>query len=172
MNPEALPWSSGVPAPGVQRVMFRAALEVGAAQRALAMLAALRSARLLPPLARLAGALHAGARLFDRFGSGLGGMVVRVAGLDAASRPARRAWHIAADDDHGPEIPCMAAILLARRLARGSALPLRDGAHACIGLLPLADFEPEFGRWQMVTDTVNEAVAVGGGLPTNGPAAR
>jgi hypothetical protein len=48
----------------------------------------------------------------------------------------------------------MAAILLARRLARGDALPM--GAHACAGLLTLADFEPEFARWGMVTDVVDE----------------
>lgn len=48
----------------------------------------------------------------------------------------------------------MAAILLARRLARGEALPV--GAHACAGLLTLAEFEPEFARWGMVTDVVEE----------------
>jgi hypothetical protein len=82
-------------------------------------------------------------------------MVVRVEGTDAQGTPARRAWHIAADDNHGPEIPCMAAILLARRLARGDdALPI--GAHACAGLLALSEFEPEFARWGMVTDVVEE----------------
>jgi hypothetical protein len=148
--------------PGVQRVMFRPALEVGAAQRALALLAALRAARLLPPLHRFAGGLHAGAQLFDRFGSGLGGMVVRVAGGDAAARLVRRAWHITADNDHGPEIPCMAAILLARRLAAGALPPQHVGAHTSVGLLNLTDFEPEFARWQMLTDTVDDSEAVHG----------
>jgi hypothetical protein len=45
----------------------------------------------------------------------------------------------------------MAAILLARRLAQGTAMP--PGAFACMGLLELADFQPEFARWGMVTDT-------------------
>jgi len=87
-------------------------------------------------------------------------MVVRVQGLDAAGRAARRAWHIAADHDHGPEIPCMAAVLLARRLAHGQphqSLPV--GASACMGLLTLADFAPEFTRWGMVTDVVDEGRA-------------
>lgn len=153
---------------GVQRVMFRAALEVGAAQRALALLAALRAAHLLPPLDHLAGVLHSGGRVFDRFGSGLGGMVVRVAGLDAASRPVRRAWHIAADNDHGPEIPCMSAILLARRLAVDAAPSRSVGAHACVGFLALPDFEPEFARWQMITDTVDEHAAVVGDASPHG----
>jgi hypothetical protein len=81
-------------------------------------------------------------------------MVLRVAGLDAQGKPAQRAWHISADNDHGPEIPCMAAILLARQLAQAHHLPV--GAHACIGLLQLADFESEFARWGMVTETIDE----------------
>lgn len=59
----------------------------------------------------------------------------------------------------------MAAILLARRLARGDALP--TGAHACAGLLTLDEFAPEFARWGMVTDIVEEAATAvqGHGAP-------
>ncbi|MDO9401555.1 MAG: saccharopine dehydrogenase NADP-binding domain-containing protein [Polaromonas sp.] len=142
---------------GVQSVMFRAALEVGLAQHAFAFMAFLRRAGLLPAPQKLAPLLHSAGRVFDAMGSALGGMVVRVEGTDARGKAARRAWHIAADDNHGPEIPCMAAILLARRLARGEALP--PGAHACAGLLALREFEPEFARWGMVTDIAEEAAA-------------
>lgn len=142
---------------GVQRVMFRAALELGLTQRAFAWLAAMRSAGLLRSPERLAGWMHAGATWLDRFGTALGGMVVRVTGVDAAGHPARRSWHIAADNDHGPEIPCMAAILLARRLASGAEAGVPVGAHACVGMLELDEFEPEFARWGMVTDTIDES---------------
>ena len=140
---------------GVQSVMFRAALEVGLTQRAFAFLAVMRRLGLLPAPQKLAPLLHATGGVFDALGTALGGMVVRVEGTDVQSRSSRRAWHIAADDNHGPEIPCMAAILLARRLANGdTALPI--GAHACMGLLSLPEFEPEFARWGMVTDVVDE----------------
>jgi hypothetical protein len=92
--------------------------------------------------------------MFDFLGTQLGGMVVRAEGADASGRFVRRAWHIAADNDHGPEIPCMAAILLARRLAIGDELPA--GARTAMNLLPLSAFEPEFAKWGMVTDTVEE----------------
>ena len=137
-----------------ERVDFRAAVEVGLAQRAFAVLAWLRRVGVLKNPSALAGVLNAGAALFDPFGSALGGMVVRVAGLDATGKPVKRAWHIAAGDDHGPEIPCMAAILLARRLASGE--PMACGAFACVGLNTLADFAPEFAKWGMVTDVVDE----------------
>jgi saccharopine dehydrogenase-like NADP-dependent oxidoreductase len=139
---------------GVRSVMFRAALEVGLAQQAFAFMAFMHRVGLLPAPQKLAPLLHSAGRVFDVFGTALGGMVVRVEGTDAQGAPARRAWHIAADDNHGPEIPCMAAILLARRLARGDALPI--GAHACVGLLTLAEFEPELARWGMVTDVIDE----------------
>lgn len=137
------------------RVMFRAALEVGMTQRAFAVLAALRARGLLRRPERWAGVLNRAAVAFDSLGTALGGMVVRVEGLDARGRPARRAWHIAADNGHGPEIPCMPAILLARKLAAGSAMPA--GAFTATGLLRLAEFHGEFARWRMVTDTVDEA---------------
>lgn len=138
----------------VRSVMFRAALEVGLAQRTLGWLARLRQWRLIPRPDVFAGLMFRGARVFDRFGSALGGMVVRVQGLDGQGQPAARSWHIAADQDHGPEIPCMAAVLLARRLAGGEAMA--SGARACMGLLELAEFEPEFARWGMVCDVLVE----------------
>ncbi len=139
-----------------RRVMFRAAMELGLAQRSLAMLAALRAAKLIGPPARLAGVLNRTARVLDFMGSSVGGMVVRTAGVAASGRPAKRAWHITAGNDHGPEIPCMAAILLARRLACEERMP--SGAFACVSLLTLAEFNPEFERWAMATETVDEAV--------------
>jgi hypothetical protein len=61
----------------------------------------------------------------------------------------RRTWQLSAPALNGPEVPCMAAILLARRIARG-ALAVR-GAHACMTYLTLDDFEPEFARWDIRT---------------------
>jgi saccharopine dehydrogenase-like NADP-dependent oxidoreductase len=137
---------------GVRSVMFRAALEIGMSQRALAIMARCRRLGLVRSPERFAKAMHWVAGCMDPFGSALGGMVVRLSGSDGAGRPVSAEWHIIADDDHGPEIPCMAAILLAARLARGE-LAL-TGAHTSTSLLALADFEPEFARWNMVTDCV------------------
>ncbi|MBC7685666.1 MAG: saccharopine dehydrogenase [Bdellovibrionales bacterium] len=136
--------------PGVQSVMFRAALELGISQRGMAMIGALRRMGVIPKPERMAAFLNRSADVLDMFGSALGGMVVRVRGTDADGAATARAWHIAADDDHGPEIPCMAAILLARRIAAGT---LADpGAYTSTSMLALADFAPEFAKWNMVTD--------------------
>lgn len=138
-------------------VSFRAALEVGAAQWSLALLAALRARRLLPPLAPWAGTLDRMARLFHRFGSGTGGMVVRLTGRSPQGRPLRLAWHLTAPGNHGPEIPCMAAIALARRLAAGERMA--PGARACVELVALPEFEPQFARFGMTVDVLEEAGA-------------
>jgi saccharopine dehydrogenase-like NADP-dependent oxidoreductase len=139
----------------VGHVMFRAALEVAFTQRVFALLAAMHARGLLEAPQKLAGLLHRAGALFDPFGTPAGGMAVRLRGRDASGTPLALAWHITAPDHHGPEIPCMAAILLARRLARGPAWD--PGARPCMGLLTLADFEPEFARWGMACDTVVEA---------------
>lgn len=139
----------------VQDVMFRAALEVGLTQRGFAALAWLHRRGLLARPQRLAGVLHRAGGALDWLGSADGGMVVRVRGTDAG-RCRRLAWHITAPNHHGPEIPCMPAILLARKLARGHGI--EPGASACVGMLGLADFEPEFQRWGMATEIHEEPV--------------
>lgn len=135
---------------GVQTVMFRAALEVGFAQRIFAAMAWLRRNHFLPRLEKLASFLHFMAQPLDYFGSKLGGMVVRVTGLSSNQTNISKAWHISADDNHGPEIPCMAAILLARKLATQQVN--MTGAYCCMDFLTLDDFEPEFKFWGMQTD--------------------
>lgn len=136
--------------------MFRAALEVGLTQRSLSMMASLRRNGVIGHPDRFAKLLNSVARGFDFLGSSLGGMVVRVKGVNAGGKAIQHAWHIAADHDRGPEIPCMAAIILARRLAKKELVQI--GAYTSIGWLNLSDFEPEFIKWDMVTDLIDESV--------------
>ncbi len=131
--------------PEVRTVTFRAALEVGVQHFALWVAAAARRAGLNLSIERRAGVLNRMASWFEVFGSDRGAMRVSIVGGGADGTRRRRTWHLTADKNHGPEIPCMASILLARRLARGE-LSTR-GAFPCIGFLSLRDFEPEFARW-------------------------
>ena len=101
------------------------------------------------PLERWAGSLNRAASLLDRFGTDRGAMLVALSGVRLDGRRGSAEWHITAGNNHGPEIPCMAAILMARKLARGEIAI--NGAHPCMGFLSLADFEPEFARWGMQT---------------------
>jgi hypothetical protein len=135
--------------PCVQTVLFHAALELGVQHVALWCAAGLRRAGVPLPIESWAGPLDRVASWLDAFGSERGGMLVSVTGEKVDGGKARIEWHLVAEANHGPEIPCMAAILLARKLSRGEIS--ERGAHPCMGFLTLPDFEPEFARWKMRT---------------------
>jgi NAD(P)-dependent dehydrogenase (short-subunit alcohol dehydrogenase family) len=135
--------------PEVSTVTFRAALEVAVQHIALWTLAAVRRIGVPVPIARWAPVLNRVGNWLDRFGSGTGGMKVRVVGVDSLGRRSRKEWELVAKDNHGPEIPCMAAILLALKLGRG--VDMGGGAKVCVGLIPLSEFEGEFARWNITT---------------------
>jgi len=131
--------------PDVHTVEFRAALELRTQHLALYLAAALRRAGLPLPIERWAGTLDRLSSWLDVLGSDRGGMLVSLEGLREDGRPGKVGWHLTAPSNHGPEIPCMAAILLAGKLARG-AIEQR-GAFPCMGFLALEEFAPEFERW-------------------------
>lgn len=93
----------------------------------------------LEPLAPLLLPLQAVTR---RFSDGRSAMTVELAGRGAQGFERRR-WELLASDGHGPEIPVLAAQLLARRLASDR---LEPGARSAHEELDLADFGEEFAR--------------------------
>jgi saccharopine dehydrogenase-like NADP-dependent oxidoreductase len=147
--------------PGVRTVEFRAALEVGIQHVTLWILAALRRMGIPLPTAELVQILSSAARLLEPFGGEDGGMLVELSGIRSDGRPGRVGWHLTARANDGPEIPCMAATLLARKLARGD-LALR-GASPAIGVLSLAEFEEQFARWKLSARIVESDAFAGGG---------
>ena len=142
--------------PGVRTMEFRASLEVGTQQLALWFAALLRRRGVRLPIERWAKPLGLMAAWMDVLGGHLGGMLVSVTGRRPNGNRARIEWHLTADAQHGPEIPCMAAILLARKLARGGVA--QPGAFPCMGFLALPEFESEFARWR-ITTVVRESAA-------------
>lgn len=137
--------------PTARTIEFCAALELRIQHLVLWGLAGMRRLGLELPLERYAPQLEAFTQRFlDRFGGDRGGMMVRVAGRRADGTTGQVTWHLTAPDGNGPEIPCMAAVLLALRMAAEG--PPADGAYACIGLLELEAFEPEFRRWGITTE--------------------
>jgi saccharopine dehydrogenase-like protein len=142
--------------PGVLNVTFRAALEVSVQHLALWLLAATRRVGVRIPITRWATSLNRVGKWLDRFGSGTGGMKVRVMLTDSIGKCHRKEWELVAKGNHGPEIPCMAAVLLAMKLRRGD--DMGTGAKVCMGLIALSEFESEFARWGITTQ-MNESAA-------------
>jgi saccharopine dehydrogenase-like NADP-dependent oxidoreductase len=76
--------------------------------------------------------------LFDRFGSGKSGFHMVLTGEGRDGQPRRVRFFIIARSGHGPYIPCVPAILLARRLARDDVAA--RGAMPCLDLIGLEDY--------------------------------
>lgn len=83
------------------------------------------------PLLRLAFA-------FDRFGSSRSGFHMILSGEGPDGKPRQVRFFMIARSGHGPFIPCVPAVLLARKLARGEVE--RRGATPCVDLIDLPDY--------------------------------
>ncbi len=139
---------------GVQSVTFKAALEFAPQHVALALLAGLRRVGVPVPIRSCVPRLERFAGFWDRFAGRLGGMRVRVSGADSHGRPVSRDWQLIADAEKGPEIPCMAAIVLGGKIAAGQLPAL--GARPCLSELSLDEFSPQFKRWHMHTQILEQ----------------
>lgn len=124
--------------PSLRTIRFSAGHEIAALHLGTWLLSWGVRLRLLPRLDRWADALLRASFMFDPFGSGRSGFHMTIAGTDAAGqRVVRRHW-IIARQGHGPNIPCMPAILIARRLARGDTIAA--GARPCLDMIALSDY--------------------------------
>ena len=74
----------------------------------------------------------------ERLVSDKGAMFVAMTGTGIDGAPLALTWQLVASQNHGPHIPCGAAIALARKLAAGAALP--HGAMPCMGLLTVEEY--------------------------------
>jgi hypothetical protein len=120
---------------GVQRVTFRAGLELRRLHFGTWLLAWLVRLGVIKNLVRHARRLRRISEWFLSAGTDEGGMVVTLQGFDERAKPLRIRWWLHASAGDGPYIPAMPAVVLARRKADGS-LNAR-GAMPCMGLFDL-----------------------------------
>jgi hypothetical protein len=134
----------------LRRVRFGAGVEPAFMHVGLWMLARAVRWRLLPGLAAAAPGLAWIGRRFERLGSVKSAMFVRLAGTAPGGAALVRTWELVAEHHEGTNIPCMAAVRLARKLARGE-LALR-GATPCLGLISLDEYLDELRPFAVTTD--------------------
>lgn len=124
--------------PGLKQMRFCAGHEISLLHFGTWLLSWGVRLRLLPRLDRWGSFLLKASFWFDRLGSDSSGFHMKIAGHGKDGKSLiRREWIIARSGD-GPNIPCMPAILIARRLARGAAMPI--GARACVDLIDLTEY--------------------------------
>jgi saccharopine dehydrogenase-like NADP-dependent oxidoreductase len=122
----------------LESVRFDASLELSLEHFGLWTLAWLTRMKLVREPVTMAAALLRTARWLDRFGSDVGGMRVMVAGRRTEGKAGRSTWHLTARNGDGPHIPCVPAIVIARKLTRGEQF--EPGARPCQGMMTLEEF--------------------------------
>ena len=124
--------------PSVEAVTFHAGLELGWQQWGMWSMAWLARLGIVSDWSRHAGVFDRISARLVSLGGDVGGMQVRVLGRDGAGNRVRRTWNLTAGSNHGPEIPCIPARIVATKLVRNELK--NRGAAPCMGLMSLEDF--------------------------------
>lgn len=125
--------------PTVGTVTFHAGFASDMGHLAVWALAGLVKSGMLRSMTPFAAPLSRVSRWIEPVTSDKGGMFVELAGLDARGRALKRCWHLVVAQNHGPYVPCGAAIALVRKLA-GAGAQIPEGARACMGLLSVEEY--------------------------------
>jgi hypothetical protein len=95
------------------------------------------------PFAKALGVL---AKWMEPLLSDRGAMFIRMEGM-LQGAPLTLTWQVVARDNHGPHIPCGAAIALTHKIAAGARLT--PGAYPCMGLLDVDDLMEPLKRFSV-----------------------
>ena len=133
-------------------VTFHAALEAPWEQLALWSMGWLTRLGLVSDWNRFVPAFRSVSNRLIGLGSDTGGMHIRLSGRGLHGEDKVVTWYLTARKNHGPEIPCAPALILARKLVRDG--PDEYGAYACLGKISLPELEREIGdlavSWEAV----------------------
>lgn len=124
--------------PDARNVTFHAGFASGLGHLAVWALAHLVKAGLLGSMIPFAKPLNRLSRWLEPVISDKGGMFVVLEGQDRGGQSMTKRWHLIAQRNDGPYIPCGASIALVNKLAAGQALP--KGALPCMGLLTVDEY--------------------------------
>jgi len=125
--------------PGLKRVAFYAGLELSVMHLGLWLCSWPVRWGVIKNLVPAAKMFQVMAGWLYPFGSDRGGMYVALQGTDKNGEAMSRTWSLVAEKGDGPHIPAMAAVILARKLARGERMDT-SGAMVCFGLFTVQEF--------------------------------
>ena len=124
--------------PDLKTIRFAAGQEIALLHLGLWALSWLVRLHLLPSLQTLAPLLLKLSFLFDAFATSRSGFHMFIEGIGEDGKKRRERFWIIARSGHGPYIPCMPAILIAKGLTRGTIAA--TGARPCLDLIDLAAY--------------------------------
>lgn len=143
--------------PDLRTLDFRAGLELRRMHFGLWLASWAVRARLLRSMLPFAKPLFAMSEFWQDIGSDTGFMQVSMRGIGTDDAALALDWTLVAREGDGPQIPATAAIVLARKLARGE-LP-GSGAGPCLDLFTLEEFMTALDGFAM-TASVKMKVAI------------
>ena len=133
----------------IKKIQFSAGMELSIIHLGLWALSGLVRMGVPLNLAAHTGLLQNMSNLFNIFGSSDGGMHIILNGTNHDGQPHTRKWFVIAKNAHGPHIPPVPTIILAKKLWRGEAM--QPGAYPCVGLVSLTEYLHELEPYDIET---------------------
>lgn len=124
--------------PDLKTIKFKAGLELSILHLGLWFMSGLVRAGLVSNLERFAAPLLKISKIFDPLGTDVSGFYMEFSGAGLDGQPKTVLFEIVAKDGHGPYIPSMPAIIMAKKLARGQVTG--RGARPCMGFITLEEY--------------------------------
>lgn len=119
--------------PTLETIRFYAGIELVLSHFSLWLASWLVRAKIVSGLGKMAPFLLKISGLFNRFGSDTSGFYMTLGGLCAQGDMKEITFNLIARKGDGPYIPCVPAIILARKIAHGQIT--QSGATPCVGLI-------------------------------------
>ncbi len=133
--------------PGSKTVTFHAALEAKWEQLTLWSMGWVTRLRIVNKWDCLVPTFRWMSRRLEKLGSDIGGMHIRLSGVGKDRNALTLTWLLTAQQNHGPEIPCTPALILARKLASGRLA--NRGAAPCLGMITMSEFDDELREFDI-----------------------
>lgn len=124
--------------PTVRTMAFHAGFASAMGHLVVWALSGLTKRGILRSVVPFAAPLHRISGWIEPFTSDKGAMFVEMSGDGVDGSPLQRTWNLLAAENHGPNIPCGAAVALISKFAAGQSLP--KGAMPCVGLLTREEY--------------------------------
>ncbi|MGE3319224.1 MAG: saccharopine dehydrogenase family protein [Candidatus Berkiella sp.] len=141
--------------PTLKTVTFYAGLEVPMLHWFMWHMSWLSRVKIIRNWSRYIKPINAMSHWFDKMGTDCGGMYVHLSGANHEYQPLDITWTLVADKGHGPQIPVIPSVIMARKII-DNEVPI--GARPCVGLFSLADFDARIKQWDIYY-TIQEVVS-------------
>lgn len=126
---------------GLKNIRFSAGMENSVLHLGMWMMSYLVRIGLPLNLSKHAKFLLSLSHIFDSFGTTSGGMHMLMKGKNKAGQPLVIKWFIIAKNNDGPQIPCVPAIILSKKIIQGKLYA--SGVMPCVGLITLDEYMKE-----------------------------